>query len=421
MRSVSLLPFIAAGLTCATATGATAQAPTETIVLRAGLILDGRGATLRDRDVIIRDGRIADIVARGTGRGTTTYDLTGLTVLPGLIDTHVHIGWHFDRQTGKNHTSGVDETPQQAMLYSVENAYAALMGGFTTLQSLGARDDADLRDWIARGTIPGPRILTSLGSISERTGDPERIREAVREFAGRGADVIKIFASASIRVGGAPTMTQEQLDTACGEAKRLGLRSAVHAHSVASVERAVRAGCTTIEHGALIDRATLELMARSGTYFDPNIDLVTRNYLENRDRYLGTGGSYTEEGFAEMARAIPIKLAMFREALTVPGLKIIFGSDGVAGAHGRLYEELVYRVNTAGQDPTDAIVSITSRAAESLRLAHEIGAVAPGLRADLIAVDGDPLRDAAALGRVRFVMKDGRVYRNVPTTPLRPR
>ena len=417
MRVAPLLPATLVAL--AFATTSVAQTPgggAEPIVLRTSVVLDGRGGVLRDRDLVVRDGRIVDIVPRGTAGGETIYDLTDLTVLPGLIDTHVHIGWHFDRQTGKNHTSQVEETPQQTVLYAVENAYSALMGGVTTVQSLGSRDDADLRDWIARGTIPGPRILTSLGSISERTGDAERIRQAVRDFAARGADVIKIFASASIRTGGAPTMTQEQLDAACGEAKRLGLRAAVHAHSVASVERAVRAGCTTVEHGALVDRPTLELMARTGTFFDPNIDLVTRNYLENRSRFLGTGGSYTEEGFAEMERAVPIKLAMFREALKVPGLKIVFGTDGVAGAHHRLYEELVYRVKTAGQDPMDAIVSATSRSAESLRMASEIGVVATGLRADLIAVDGDPIRDINVLRRVLFVMKDGKVYKNVPAT-----
>jgi imidazolonepropionase-like amidohydrolase len=384
-------------------------------VLRAARVLDGRGGVLEARDLVIRDGRIAEILPGGAWRGAgTVYDLGALTLMPGLIDTHVHLSWHYDRETGKLHADNPDETPEQATLYAVENAYTILQGGVTTVQSLGGPEDRDLRDWIARGTIPGPRVLTSLGSLNENSGTPEEIRGRVRDFAAAGADVIKIFASASIRVGGTPTMTQEQLDAACGEAARLGLRSAVHAHSVPSAERAVRAGCTVIEHGALLDRPTLELIARSGTYFDPNIDLVTRNYLENRERFEGTGSSYTAAGFEAMAAAMPLKLRMFHEAVSVPGLKILFGTDGMIGSFGRQHEELVFRVRQGGQAPMAAIVSATSLAAESLGLQDEIGAVAPGLAADLIAVDGDPSRDIEALGRVLFVMKGGTVYRNTP-------
>jgi imidazolonepropionase-like amidohydrolase len=391
-----------------------ARAQEPTVVVQTSTLLDGRGGVLRDQSIVIRDGRIAELVPNGQAPAGTVYDLRDRTVLPGLIDTHVHITWHFDRETGKFHSRESEETPAQAMLYAVENAYTTLLGGVTTVQSLGSPEDKDLRDWIDRGVIPGPRILTSLGSLSERTGTPEQIREAVRERAEAGADVIKIFASASIRVGGTPTMTQEQLDAACGEAKRLGLRSAVHAHSSPAAQRAVRAGCTVIEHGALLDRETLSMIASSGTFFDPNIDLVTRNYLENRERFLGTGGSYTAAGFEEMEKAMPLKLSMFREALTVPGLKIVFGTDAVAGSFGRQQEELVFRVQKGGQDPMQAIVSATSLAAESLGLEDRIGTLVPGMQADLIAVDGDPLQEITALSRVVFVMRGGKVYKHVP-------
>lgn len=386
----------------------------EPIILQTSILLDGRGGMLRDRSLVIRDGRIAAIVPNSEQPAGTVYDLRGRTLLPGLIDTHVHIGWHFDRETGKFHSREVEETPQQTMLYAIENAYTTLLGGVTTVQSLGSADDKDLRDWIARGMIPGARILTSLNPISDRTGVPAAIRQVVRERAAAGADVIKIFASASIRVGGTPTMSQEQLDAACGEAKQLGLRSAVHAHSSVSAQRAVRAGCTVIEHGALLDRPTLEMIAASGTFFDPNIDLVTRNYLENRDKFLGTGGSYTAEGFAEMERALPLKLSMFKEALTVPGLKIIFGTDAVAGAFGRQQEELIYRVQAGGQDPMQALISATSLAAESLGLQGEIGAVARGMQADLIAVEGNPAEDITALDHPVFIMRAGTVYEYIP-------
>jgi imidazolonepropionase-like amidohydrolase len=333
-------------------------------------------------------------------------DLRGLTVLPGLIDTHVHVGWHFD-DDGRLARGGDLEV---RVLHAAENAYAMLMAGFTTVQSLGGAEDGPLRDAFARGVLPGPRILTSLGSLSERTGGPEEMRAAVRDFAERGADVIKIFGSESIRTGGAPTLTQAQLDAACGEAATLGLRAVVHAHGNESARRASRAGCTTIEHGALLDRAALEFLAEQGTFYDPNIHLIFQNYFDNEARYLGIGG-YTEEGFDQMRAAVPRALEAFRTALTVPGLRTVFGTDAVAGAHGRNAEELVYRVREGGQPALDALTSATSLAAESLGMEEEIGRIAPGWAADIIAVEGDPDEDIEAIQEVRFVMRAGRAVR----------
>lgn len=380
----------------------------QEVIVRTARVLDGRGAVLEDVSIRIRDGRIGDVGPTEGSSDAATYDLGDLTVLPGLIDTHVHIGWHFDAN-GKTHSAAVEETPGQTALYGVENAYVTLMGGVTTVQSLGASTDADLRDAIARGTIPGPRILTSLRSVNARTGVPDAIRAFVDEQADAGADVVKVFASASIRDGGAPTLTLEQLRAACGQATTRGLRSVVHAHGPESARRSVDAGCTTIEHGSLLDRDTLELMAANGIYFDPNVDLIFRNYFEHKQKFLGVG-NYTEEGFAQMGRAAPSVLAVFKQALTIPGLNVVFGTDAVAGAHGRNVQELVYRVTEGGQDAMAAVVSATSLAAASLGLEDEIGSIAPGARADLIAVDGDPLTDITALERVRFVMKDGVVY-----------
>ena len=383
-----------------------------TTVLRAATILDGTGLTLTDRDIVVRDGRIEAVVPAGEGRGTALYEFDQITLLPGLIDTHVHMEWHFDR-SGKLRSRAVEETPEEAILYVAENAWVTLQGGVTTVQSVGSRSEAALRGAIERGLLPGPRILTSLGSIGGRNATPDELRSRVAQFAERGADVIKVFASASIRVGGTPTLSQEQLDAICGEARALGLRVVVHAHGPVSAQRTALAGCTAVEHGALLDRETLELLAERGLYYDPNIDLIFRNYFENKDRYLGIGG-YTEEGFEQMRQAVPKALAVFQEALTVPGLKIVFGTDAVAGAHGRNYQELVYRSREGGQPPMDTIVSATSLAAESLGMDGEIGSIAPGLAADIIGTDGDPSRDITALGRVRFVMKGGRVYRNDP-------
>jgi imidazolonepropionase-like amidohydrolase len=375
--------------------------------VRTSTLLDGTGRVLADRDVVVRDGRIADVLPAGSEAiGMEVVDLRGMTLMPGMIDTHVHVGWHFD-EDGRL-ARGSD--PQVRVMHAAENAYAMLMAGFTTVQSLGGPEDGPLRDAIARGVLPGPRIITSLGSVSAATGGPRQIRAAVGEFAEDGADVIKIFGSESIRTGGAPTLSQEQLDAACGEAAAHGLRAVVHAHGNESARRASLAGCTAIEHGALLDRETLEFLAGHGTFYDPNIHLIFQNYFDNEERYLGIGG-YTEEGFEQMRAAVPRALEAFRTALTVPGLKTVFGTDAVAGAHGRNAEELIYRVEVGGQSGLDAVTSATSLAAESLALGDEIGRIAPGFAADLIAVEGDPSEDIEALSRVRWVMRSGRVVR----------
>jgi imidazolonepropionase-like amidohydrolase len=272
-------------------------------------------------------------------------------------------------------------------------------------------------------SLRGPRILTSVRQINERTGaqrgergappvlaTPEQLRQAVREAKAAGADVIKLFASASIRDGGKQTMTDEQLQASCGEASAQGLRALVHAHSPESIKAAVLAGCTQIEHGHFATDEVLKLMADKGTYFDPNIGLVLQNYLENKAKFLGIG-NYTEEGFAEMEKAVPVRIDMFKRALKTPNLKIVYGTDAVAGAHGRNIEEAIVRVKDGGQKPMDAIVSLTSRSAEAMRKSEVFGAIAPGLQADLVAVDGDPLADITALRRVVFVMRDGQVIR----------
>jgi imidazolonepropionase-like amidohydrolase len=390
---------------CATVAGAFRATAQEPVTIRAGVLLDGRGGVQQGVRITVLGGRIQAI---DLAAGPVTYDLSAYTVMPGGIDTHVHINWHFDSDGKTHHLSQPEETAQQAMLYAVENAVTTVRSGITTVQSLGAALDKDLRDWTARGVIPGPRILTSLGSIQR--GTPEEIRASVTRFRDSGADVIKVFASASIRDGGGATLSLEQLQAACGTARELGLRAVVHAHGSDSAIRAAQAGCTSIEHGALLDDAALDTLAARRMYYDPNIGLVLQNYLDNRPKFEGIG-NYDEEGFAYMERAVPLALDAFKRALTRPGIRIIFGTDAVAGAHGRNFEEVIYRVQKGGQAPAAAVVSATSAAAESLGMGDRIGTLAPGMTADVIALQGNPAEDITALRRVVFVMKEGAVIR----------
>src|SRR5512133_29748 len=281
------------------------------------------------------------------------------------------------------------------------------MAGFTTIQSVGGPEDLDLRDAVNRMEIPGPRLLTSLGQINDRSLSPDSLRSVVRGVIAQGADVVKLFASAGLAGGGNQTLSDEQLAAICGEAKAHGVRTVVHAISAGSVRAATRAGCTEIEHGTFATDAELTLMAEHGTIFDPQVCRVCQTYIDRRDVYARSG--YTEAAFDALAKAIPTATAMFKRAIATPRLQVIFGTDAVALAHGRNADELFCRVR-AGQSAMDAITSATSVTAKALGLGDKIGAIAPGFDADLVAVRGDPSRDITALRHVSFVMRAGVFY-----------
>jgi len=402
------MKLLAPLLLLAAAAAAPGVAAAQPLVIGAPRIIDGRGHLLQNAAVVVDGGKIVAVDAHPKHVDVALADAT---LMPGGVDTHVHIAWHFDAD-GRSHDDETDrnETPADAALFAAENAYRTLLGGITTVQSLGAPIDKPLRDAIARGVLPGPRVLTAIEPLYDEKLSADALVKEVDRAADDGADVIKVFASQSIRTGGGPTMSQEQMNAICAEARKRGLRVAVHAHGPESVQRAVNAGCNSIEHGALIGQPELDLMAAHGTYFDPNTDLVFRNYFENKAHFLGLG-NYTEEGFAAMAKAVPRVLDVFQKALRTPGLKLVFGTDAVAGSHGRNFQELEYRVRTGGQEPMAAITAATSLSAESLGLGDKVGTIAPGYEADLVAVEGDPLKDIGALERVVFVMRGGRVYK----------
>jgi imidazolonepropionase-like amidohydrolase len=418
------IPSIIVGLSIFTVISAAAENDLATVspqkkrvVIAAKLLFDGRGKVLRDTHIVVEGSKIVALDPKAV---PVDYDLRNFTVMPGWIDSHVHITWSFGAD-GKN--AGAEETTQYAAYQAESNAWRTLMAGFTTVQSVGSPTDVPLRDAIAKGEVPGPRILTALEPLEgkgEQTGTPEEIRAFVRKQKAAGADLIKIFASASIRQGGGMTLSQDQLNAACDEANKQGMRTLIHAYKDA-VRGATLAGCTEIEHGTLADDDSLKLMAEHGTYFDPQAGLVIENYLANKQRFLGTPG-YTEEGFAAMERVLSLDHDIVRHAVKTPGLKVVFGTDAVAGAHGRNAEEFIDRVRDAGVEPMSAMISAHSLAAEAMRLGNLIGSIAPGYEADIIALDGDPLKDITAVRRVTFVMKGGTIYKNVArgTIPTYP-
>ena len=413
MRYAKLILCIISALVVCASQPIYSQTSQPRIVIAASTVLDGKGHVLRNTRIVIEGSKIISIDPKA---GPVTYDLRGLTVMPGWIDSHVHITWSFGPD-GKN--AGPGQTTQDAAYRAASNAWLTLMAGFTTVQSVGSPTDVPLRDAIEKGMLPGPRILTAVEPLEgrgEKTGTPDQIRAFIRKQKEAGANLIKIFASQSIRQGGGMTLSQEQLNAACDEAKKQGLRTLVHAYKDA-VRAATLAGCTEVEHGTMATDDDLKLMAERGTYLDPQAGLVIENYLQNKERYLGTPG-YTAEGFAAMQRVLSLNHDLVRRAYKIPGLKVLFGTDAVAGAHGRNAEEFIDRVRDAGVDSMAALVSANSLAAEALGMSDQIGSIAPGLQADIIALDGDPLKEITAVRRVTFVMKGGVVYKNVPRTAI---
>lgn len=379
-------------------------APAGPVTLLVDRVLDGRGHVIRPGRIRVANGTITGLGGSAAG---TTIDLRGYTVLPGWIDTHVHLDSHFDR-TGRIATE--KEPPLEASLGIAQAAWATLMGGFTTVQTVGDPTEGPLRDIIRDHGFPGPRVLTSLAWVEADTSTtPDRLRELVRERKAQGADLVKIFASRSQRVGATPTITEAQLKVMCDEARAIGMRTMVHAYR-SQVSAAARAGCNQVEHATYATKEDIDVAVKAGAYLSPQVGLVVQNYLENKARYLGVG-NYTEEGMAIMGRDLHLDFEVCELMAKTPGAKIVFSTDATAGAHGRNAEEFLGRVEHCGLSPMQALVSANSLAAEAMGLGDRIGSIAPGYAADLIALEGDPLTDLTAVRRVALVMRGGVVYK----------
>lgn len=397
---------LVAACVAASAAATDAEGASGEVTIWASRVIDGVGHVMPDTRVTIRGNKIVGI----DHERNATYELSGMTLMPGLIDVHDHIYWHFNREERLHHP-GDGEDPVQAELSAAGEAWKTLRGGFTTVQSPGSPEDRDLRDWINMGRIPGPRILTSLRPLANDKLSPEQLRALVDERHAQGADFIKIFGSRSIRDNGAQTMSQEQMNAMCGEANKLGMRTLVHAHADSAVRAAINAGCTEVEHGFFATPETFKLMAEKHVTLDPQCGLISQNYLDNWAKYEGIG-NYNAAGKAAMKKSLVDEPRHYKEALSIKGLNIVFGTDAVAGAHGHEAQQMVCMVDEAGMKPMDVITMATSTNAKSIGLGAVIGQVASGFQADLIAVPGDPLNDINRMTQVEFVMKGGEVFRN---------
>ena len=421
IRSLAIALVLAAGMHLP------ARAGESVTVVRAGHLIDTEAArTLVAQTIIIRDGVIVDVGAGlAEPAGAHIVDLSDYTVLPGLMDAHTHLT--IDARS-QDPLGELAHTAAERALGSIPNARAVLLAGFTTVRDLGsyrALVDVALRDAINRGEVIGPRMLvagayvTITGGAGAVTGfapdvtlpwdlhygeanSPYEVRERIRALAGQRVDVIKMFATGAILTHNsnpaAREATPEELQAGAEEAHNFGLKLAVHAHGAEGIKAAVRAGAASIEHGTLMDDEGRKLMVQHGTYLVPTLEV--RECI---------GSNYPAEFVAKANRILSAQLENFRKAVAA-GVKIGFGTDiGVCpfGQNGREFNLMVQN----GMTPMQAIIAATLADADLLGLADRLGSISKGKLADLIAVRGDPLTNVRLLEDVRFVMKQGTIYR----------
>lgn len=389
--------------------------PAGRLAIRAARMLDIRQGRLIENAVILIEGDKIRQVGTNISipTGTEIINLGNVTLLPGLIDAHTHITYHFD-ETGHFGRRGDPNTTVTAR-YAAENAKSTLEAGFTTIRNLAATNlvDIQLRDAINRGEIAGPRLQVSglplvpddLYGISSEGARLKTVREFVRARVSEGADVIKVFEGVDER--GQPYFTENEIRAAVEEAASSGRRVAVHAHEAAAIKAAVRGGCASIEHGTFIDDDAIRLMVEHHTVLVPTLYLPT-HYLSHRSQFDFDDAAWR---FFEQLQRRNIESA--RRARRA-GVIIVNGSDAVAGLHGSNARELEWLVK-AGLTPVEAIRAATLDAAQLLGMEQQIGEIRAGHFADIIAVADDPTKDITLLQNVLFVMKGGKVIKGQKT------
>lgn len=417
----------------------TTPAPAGPVTLiHAGRLLDRPGQAPRGPStVVVRDGLIDEIrdgfVDAAAFPGATVIDQRDRFVLPGLIDSHVHLVSDLGGQAG--FLSGITDNLPTHAYRAAENAQKTLMAGFTTVRNLGDEGGVTLAlaDATAAHRLPGPRIIDSGNSISTTSGHmdgrlglnddlrevtphdnvcngPESCREAVRIQVGRGARVIKIATTGGVnsRIGAGlgAQMFEDEARALIEAAHLYGLKVAVHAHGADGINMALRLGADSIEHGTIFDDDTIRLFRQSGAYYVPTLSTVN-GYIE---RLAADPNAYPPEVLPKIQWRISITGQSLQRAFPA-GVRIAFGTDAGVSKHGRNADEFALMVQH-GMTPMAAIQAATVNAADLLGLSEEIGTIEPGKRADIVAVDGDPLTDVTVLTSMDFVMRDGRVYRD---------
>jgi len=389
---------------------ASATALADTTVVRFARVWDGE-RTIDNAFVVVDGDRITRV---GTGtrdipKGATVVDLRRSVGLPGLIDLHTHMTYYWDRAPGTR-PLGQRRRPAETVFLAQENARRTLEAGVTTVRDLGASNETDLamRDLIARGAMVGPRMLVSGQGLSARRDSPgpdvEGMRRAAEERIKTGSAWVKVYASRGSydSVDTTQTVTFEEMKAIVEAAHALGRKVAIHSYGASGVRDAVRAGADSVEHGVDLDEETLAEMAKRGIVWVPTID-HNRYYLDARDEF-----GFKPEAVAPLQDYIARNLDSARRAVKA-GVRLGMGSDAVFTMFGQNTRELAWFVK-AGMTPAQALATATTTAAALLGMEKEIGRIAPGYLADLIAVDGDPTEDVAALFTgVRWVMKGGRV------------
>ncbi len=377
--------------------------------IRFGKLWDG-SRVIPDALVIVDGERITSVESGGTiPSGATVIDLRRYAGLPGLIDLHTHMTYYWDRAPGTR-PLGQRRRPAETVFLAQENARRTLETGVTTVRDLGAQNDTDLsmRDLIARGAMVGPRMFVSGQGLSVRRDAPspgvEGFRVEVDERVKAGADWVKVYASRGSydSVDTTQTITYDEMTAIVDAAHAQHRKVAIHSYGASGVRDAVRAGADSVEHGVDLDDATLAEMARRGTVWVPTID-HNRYYIDARDEF-----AFKPEAIGPLQDYLARNLESARRAVKA-GVRLGMGSDAVYTMFGQNTRELGWFVK-AGLTPAQALATATTTGAALLGMETQLGRAARGYVADLVAVDGEPTSDIAALFTgVRWVMKDGRV------------